>query len=65
MGCKTSWGPTFGHLETIFKPLQLSLKSKTADAGDALDMFGTAAALQRLHGIVPGLCTSSGHIGDT
>ena len=28
-------------------------------------MFGTATAAQRLHGIVPGLPTSSGHGGDT
>ena len=28
-------------------------------------MFGTAAAAQRLHGIVPGLPTASGHGGDT
>ena len=28
-------------------------------------MFGTAAAAQRLHGIVPGLPSASGHGGDT
>ena len=28
-------------------------------------MFGTTAAAQRLHGIVPGLRTSIGHEGDT
>ena len=28
-------------------------------------MFGTAAAAQRLHGIVTGLPTASGHGGDT
>ena len=28
-------------------------------------MFGTAAATQQLHGIVPGLPTASGHGGDT
>ena len=47
-----------------FKPLQLYLKSKTADAGDALDMFGTAAASQRLHDIVTGLPNASSHKGD-
>ena len=49
----------------FFKPLQLALERETAAAGDAPDIFGNAAAAQRLHGIVPGLCTSSGHIGDS
>ena len=39
----------------FFKPLQLALERKTAAAGDAPDMFVTAAAAQRLHGIIPGV----------
>ena len=49
----------------FFKPLQLALERETAAAGDAPDMFGTAAAAQRLHGIVPILPNASNHRGDT
>ena len=38
----------------FFKPLQLALERETAASGDAPDMFGTAAAAQRLHNINPG-----------
>ena len=48
----------------FLKPLQLALERKTATADDAPDMFGTAAAAQQLHGIVPGLPNASGHRGD-
>ena len=51
--------------EEFFKPLHLALKRETAAAGDAPDMFGTAVVAQRLHGIVTGLPTASGHGGDT
>ena len=49
----------------FFKPLQMVLKRETAAAGDAPDMFGNAAAAQRLHGIMTGLPSASGHGGDT
>ena len=49
----------------FFKTLQLALKRKTVAAGDAPDMFRTAAAAQRLHSIMPGLPTANGHGGDT
>ena len=49
----------------FFKPLQLALERETAAAGNAPDMFGTAAAAQQLHGIVHGIPTASGHGGDT
>ena len=39
----------------FFKPLQLALNRKTAAAGDAPDMFGSAAAAQRLHGMIHGV----------
>ena len=39
----------------FFKPLQLVLERETAAAGDAPDMFGTAAAAQRLHGMIHGV----------
>ena len=48
----------------FFKPLQLALERKTAAAGDAPDMFGTAATAQRLHGIIPGV-PANVHSGDT
>ena len=48
----------------LFKPLQLALASKTAAAGDVPDMFGTAAAAQRLHRIIP-VISANGHGGDT
>ena len=43
----------------------MALDRETAAAGDAPDMFVTATATQRLHGIVPGLPTASVHGGDT
>ena len=49
----------------FIKPLQLDLKRDTAAAGDAPDMFGTAAAAQQLHDIVPSLPTAIGHGGNT
>ena len=55
----------WGAWKEFFKPLHLDLESKTAAAGDAPDMFGTAAAAQQLHGIVPSLPTASGHGGGT
>ena len=48
----------------FFKPLQLALERETAAAGDAPDMFGTAAAAQCLHSIIPGV-PSNGHGGGT
>ena len=48
----------------FFKPLQLALDRKTAAAGDAPDMFGSAAAAQRLHGIIPGF-PDNGHSSGT
>ena len=48
----------------FFKPRQLALERKTAAAGDASHMFGTAAAAQHLHGIVPGI-PANGYGGDT
>ena len=44
----------------FFKPHQLALERETTAAGDAPEMFGTAAAAQRLHGIVPGI-PANGH----
>ena len=43
----------------------MALRGNTTASGNALDMFGTAAAAQQLHGIVPGLLTASGHGEDT
>ena len=48
----------------FFKLLQLDLEHETATAGDAPDMFGTAAAAQRLRSIILGI-PSNGHGGDT
>ena len=48
----------------FFKPLQLALKRENAAAGDTPYIFGTAAAAQRLHGIVLGI-PANGHVGDT
>ena len=49
----------------FFKPLQLALERETAASGDAPNMFGTAAAAQRLHNITPGRHpTVNNHGGD-
>ena len=55
----------WGAWKEFFKPFHLALERKTDAASDAHDMFGTAAAAQRLHGIVPGLPSASSHGGDT
>ena len=58
-------GQCWDAWKEFFKPLQLDLKRDTAAAGDAPDMFGTAAAAQQLHDIVPSLPTAIGHRGNT
>ena len=47
-----------------FKPLQMALERKTSAAVNAPNIFGTAAAEQRLHGIIP-LVPANDHGGNT
>ena len=46
----------------FFKPLHLALERETAAAVNAPDMFGTDAAAQRIHGIIP-VIPANGHGG--
>ena len=63
-GTANQVGTSVGTSGKNFKPLHLALERKTAAASNASDMFRTAAVAQRLHGILPGLPTASGHGGD-